>query len=570
MKAKDGILSVLFAVMTLAYFEFEPRFLVTQPLTYLLAAWFGAYGIWWLAGSPKQAWLMKLRWLATGLLSLAMVLSIYWPNITAKWGVIDDHEIMNNLGSDGKMSLQDIPERWVQSEAALPGKVPRYRPVYQTLRLFETAAWDNNPTGWYVTRLLFMTSFLAVIWWLSTPLLGWVGGGVVTLYIFSYDFWKDVLARLGPSEAYLVFGLALGLWCFAIIWRALPKRPVKWTWWLGLAVGAVITVGSKENMVLMVVPLAVLFVRTMFYRRLTLPAITSFVAQVAMVALVTWAVMVATLTTGQDVYAQSTSAQSRTQILILSFKTHQSKQLMVTIGLLVGLTSLTWLTRNPDTQKLLPTQLRAGIYLMGLWALFITQFVFYNGHWPDHNRYDFPGLLYEPMYYLVLLWLVVSLLRQLKLPTAVTGGIKWGFLLGLGCLVIMRGFVSTKVAVAENATRTRAFTAYIEKIAAELRSHPQVPVVVESASVWDYEPIYSYRVFLTAQEISNPFYLRLHGYDETTVSPGLEAGLARQLEQISVEGNNAYRPLPELPQSEAGCYSLVLSGIVETECRVLQ
>ncbi len=82
-------------------------------------------------------------------------------DLQAKWGIIDDHEIMAFLGPTGHLtpgdwltSLQTHPEI-----AGLDLHIPRYRPAYYSLRLTECMLWGNNPHSWYGARL--------VLFWLA-------------------------------------------------------------------------------------------------------------------------------------------------------------------------------------------------------------------------------------------------------------------------------------------------------------------------------------------------------------------------------------------------------------------
>ena len=564
---KGQIIFLLFFLCALSFFQFEPRFLLSQLSTYIFLVVIGFYGLWIYFARPYKELLRRWKIPLITVFITFMVLSVYSPNLTAQWGVIDDHEIMTYLGTDAKMSFAELPGLFQKSEAFLPGVVLRYRPVYQLFRLFETALWDDHPQAWYATRLVMFIFFLVVVWWATSKIAGDIGGGIFTFFVFSYDFWRDILARLGPSEAYVVLGLGLFILFFTKIWLVTPKANPSWKSWMGLVLGSLIAIGSKENVMVLVVPIICLLVWIIAHRRITKASIVSFCVMISFTMFVGWAVFSATAKAGHDVYAQSTQASNRVQTLLVSIKTHQSKKILTTLGVAGVLFAFT-LLKHRD-RKLLTIELTFVAGLLFLLFIFVSQFVFYNGNWPDHNRYDFPGLLFEVGYYLLGIWYLIQLLQWLKLPKELTNGVKWGILCGVMALAIMRGLVSTLVDVKLNAQRTQAHTSHIKKVAAQLKENPEIPFVIESHNVWDYEPVFSTKIFLRAQGVTNPFYLRLHGYTSKSVSIGLEQQLATQLEEISLKGNDSYRPLSEF-NSTNSCFSLFLSGETKTECQKIQ
>lgn len=555
------IQAIFFGLLVLSLFEFNLRFVVTQPLTYVLLGVFALYVVLAIKKPTIISSLRHYSWLLIAVASIALVLSIHHPSLQAKWGVIDDHEIMAALGIDGKMSLSQVPQLVINSEAGKPGLSPRYRPIYSLFRNLETAVWDNRPGGWYATRLAIFAFFIAAVWYASRPIIGFMGGGLLATYILTSDYWRDIVARLGPSEIYVALGLGL---FFIFGYKVLKEKP-HWLSWLGMTLGYVIAVGAKENMVVLVAPVVVLGVYLVSKKKMTTVAAASLIVMLAWTLFMTWAVGSAMLKTGQDVYARSTTADSRISVAILSLKTQQSKQLMISITLTIAFLGYL-LIRAKGTRLVQPTIIFAVLQVL-LLGLFCSQFVFYNAAWPDHNRYDFPGLLYLPLYFISLCWFARLLLLETKLDPRIITAMKWAVYLGVIFTIAMRGLVSTQVKIQENVKHTIAHTARIQKIADVLRADPSATVIIESGNVWDYEPVYSYGVFLRAFEVANPLHLRLHDFTPESVHQGLEHELAVSMVKASEEGNDTYRPLSEADMQN--CYSIVLSGSPTTSCQPL-
>lgn len=553
--------SLFFGGLVLSLFEFNLRFLATQPLFYLLISALATAGIvgWKFPKflSPNARFNGLFILLASGF----MVLSLYGPLLQARWGVIDDHEVMNYLGQDGKLTLKEWGQYVSQSGASKPGISLRYRPVYDVFRLTEVGLWDTNPQLWYAVRLGVLILFIAVAWYVSQSLLGFIGGGLLAVYILTSDYWKDIVGRLGPSEIYV----ALGLLIFSFFTHKLSQAKQHWTQWLGIFVGFVIMIGAKENVVLLapllLVPASIAYKQKKFSKTAAIYSILGL----AFATFVGLSILIATTKTGQDVYAQSTDATSRLSVAILSLKTHQSKQLLVSL-LLTFLFYLLALKKAKSVNLTKPT-LQFVLVQIGCLGMFITQFIFYNGYWPDHNRYDFPGVLYLPIYFIALVVFLKSVLEKTKLAPQNIFAMIVAVYIGVICIIVMRGVVGIQVAVEQNVVNTTAYTSRIKQLAIVLSKDPTTPVILESANVWDYEPIYSYTVFLRAHGVNNPFFLKLNGYDSETVNPGLEHNLAKELKTIEKQGDARFLPLSQVDLNN--CYSLIISGNTSTKCTPL-
>ncbi len=556
------IQALVFGGLVLSLFDFNVRFLISQPLFFVLT---GALAIIALVSWKFPKLLLptaRFNGLLILLASAVMVLSLHGPSLQAKWGVIDDHEIMNYLGQDGKLTMHEWGQYVSQSGALKPGVSLRYRPVYDIFRLTEVGLWDNNPQPWYIVRLTILTLFIATAWYITQSIIGFAGGGLLATYILTADYWKDIVARLGPSEVYV----ALGLLVFAFFTHRLLQKKQHWSHWLGIFIGFIIMIGAKENAVvlapLLLIPLYI------SYQKKSLPKMALVYSGISIIfaAFVAWAILAATMKSGQDVYSQATDATSRFSIAILSLKTHQSKQLLV--SLFVSMLFLVVVQLKARTLKLAkPTLWFIGLQSACL-LLFISQFVFYNGNWPDHNRYDFPGLLYFPVYFIGTTIFVKSLLKKTKVtPLQITFMI-WAVYAGVICSIVMRGIVGTQVVVTQNLLETTKYTNRINDLAVIFKNNPNDSVVIESSSVLsDYERIYSYTIFLRAHGVNNPFFLKLNGYTSETVNQGLEQNLAKELEVIEAVGNTQFLPLSEANLTD--CYSLTISGVSTTPCTPL-
>src|SRR5262245_38473548 len=88
----------------------------------------------------------------------------YWgPVVDAKWGLIDDHEVMFFVGPDDHMPVSRLPVVVEQIELSPQSTLPRFRPSYYGLRLAEALAWGKNPALWFGFRLVVAVVFMAAV-----------------------------------------------------------------------------------------------------------------------------------------------------------------------------------------------------------------------------------------------------------------------------------------------------------------------------------------------------------------------------------------------------------------------
>lgn len=79
------------------------------------------------------------------LVSLFLGFYFLGDNLAAKFWIIDDHQIIEFLGSDFHLELSEIPELLKSRIVNDFSKSVRVRPTYYTLRILETFLWGNNP-----------------------------------------------------------------------------------------------------------------------------------------------------------------------------------------------------------------------------------------------------------------------------------------------------------------------------------------------------------------------------------------------------------------------------------------
>lgn len=518
----------------------------------------------------------KFKMAVMALGSILFAWYVCGDNLAAQWWIIDDHEIMHFLGPDGKVGIHDIIPLLLKTEAGSPGEFVRYRPSYYFLRIGETFLWGNSPQLWYGCRLAMFAASAAILWWIADQFIGLLAGMLFVLYVFAFPYWADIWARLGPAEIYAVFGTALFALGYVHAIRALNAERAKGERtaldWLLMLFGALIAMGSKENFLLLLLPVALLCLLLWRRRALGKPGLLCSAAMLGYGAFVGTAVGIGLARAKADVYANSVDPAARTTLfwggVRMVFANHLLTSALVAVAVLVIASVLRLRVKGDeaalrDVKKGIGGYLAAGVALI---FLVLSQYVFYNGKWPVNSRYDFPGALAGPLFMLATA-VLLKRLANLLFPGKRGGrGVLLLFSLLLAFLVGKNGFGDLKGAIGNNVLRTRAFTGQMTALARLLKNEPAAGLVFESYSARDHEPISSVAIFLRGYGVANPFYLRLHTHEGYQRHEN-EVKLTAELLDISANGGDGkrgwdykgFRPLDGLGRA-GGCYSVSFSS----------
>src|SRR5215467_3139185 len=117
------------------------------------------------------------------------IVFMLYPMFHADFGIIDDHEIANILGSDNQVTISAIAPLIQQWAIEHNG---RWRPGYYVLRILEAFFAGGHASLGYTNRLLLaLASALALYWGLRVLLRPFLAG-VVTLLFFFRPAKRDV------------------------------------------------------------------------------------------------------------------------------------------------------------------------------------------------------------------------------------------------------------------------------------------------------------------------------------------------------------------------------------------
>ncbi len=501
-------------------------------------------------------------------LCCAIALSYYCfgPNLGSWFGLIDDHETIKYLGPDRVLYVSEIPGFLLDTEVGHPFEARRFRPIYYSLRLIETALWRDNVAIWYGVRMATFAGFVALMAYYFIKYFGWGMGGALSFATLAAPYWADIFGRLGPPENYTV--PAMGLVAFGLsglIGTGQPAGSGSVGRWLAVLFGCLIAIGVKENY-LFLLPLLVWAVFVLWQaRRWRLFWLALVILILCIVTVATF--LLANFVGGSDFYGDDTSLKGRLKLLLLYFRYYRpafnyvvgsAVLLVVNVGLGVYL----W-RKNKGFRWLVPTStewqlLWASVICLGL---SFVQYLFHKGLWPHGtSRYDFPGLIF----------LGLAVAYGLKV---LLGRLPWQALrIGIS-LVLLLTSVPFAVIWAQqvrqlslnNFSRTSALRQRLDRVVVFARANPSLPIVVVANDPWDYEGVSALEMFFEFESIPNPKALQI-GFDTPYKNEDrtLEE-LAKRLQNTSITGNSTYLPLSKLDVSK-GCASLGASGQGKAGC----
>lgn len=325
-------------------------------------------------------------------------LYLFGQNLNAQWWLIDDHETFRFLGNN--LEIRPFSEfiniLINQTEVGQFGIYPRYRPSYYFLRILESFIWFDHPILWYGFRIFVCIFLLFSISLLIKRYFNFTLSLLIPIVILSDNYFSDIFSRLGAGEVYCILGTSIILISYYFYNR---KKLKLINYYIGISLGTIIAMGSKENFLPFVIFPFLLLVLNFKVNNikhwlvLILPVIYSFIIASSILL---------SLSKGKtDIYGNSVEINERLNLLQNSFLNHY-----VIISILICFLSILVL-------KIFKLKNFYSILFLIFLNFFFLVFniLFYNGKFPNGNRYDYPGLL---CYYIILILFALLIWNYLK------------------------------------------------------------------------------------------------------------------------------------------------------------
>jgi hypothetical protein len=486
------------------------------------------------------------------------IVFMLYPMFHADFGIIDDHEIANILGSDNQVTISAIPPLIQQWAIEHNG---RWRPGYYVLRILEAFFVGAHASLWYTNRLLLALASALALYWGLRVLLCPFPAGVVTLLFFSGPQ-NEMWTRLGPGEAY---GVPLVLAGLAWITVQLGRHHWQPAWFLpGFAM--LLLAGFMKESFIPILPGVLAFVYIVMPS--LFPAIvpgrpwSRLLDVLVLLVLVTGVGTQVWLTVKMlHMYGHQYSAEISLGSFLYAMKStleRYSKDTFWFIPVVVGLAGL--LPRSAQAWKEPGWRgdlLKATVLLaVGGCLILVPQWIVYSGN-PLAGRYLAPGNLFIVFAAaLGFYWCSKLFVAQGR---AKLRGVVAGMLIAI---VLFRVFGTYREANAA-ALATRKFQTKLAEIVALKTQHPELPLLFYSTNVLDHEPLTSVAIYL-AVRLPHPGPLFLNTFDwGTGAGSPWKIDMAKRLREESVEGDEYFAKISDFRGSNGQCIAVIFSGFTE-------
>jgi hypothetical protein len=511
---------ILFETLVLSYFyvSYAYKEQLSYAFLYFLIA---IIAFWVLYHQEKiEKLLDKYRLKSILVLLLSLIFSFYlWgPNLKASWGMTDDHMIMHYFIDNPRVSISEIPRLIAdETEVGKFGSTTINRPFYYSGRVIESALWQRNVSLWYLARIIMFFIAVALFWILLEKWLGFLYSGIFVFFMFLPAYWGSIWGYLGPAENYAMFGCSLYLYGLYNIISSLKGEIIQkktiLIHSLVLLGGSLVAIGSKENFLILVVPLLYVVYLLIKKKIISFPLIVSLALIFIYSAFITIGIYLGLNKAGGDVYGQNISLLERLRLtyenLAITFEAINLLGIFATM-LVASVAIYTIKSKiRLDKYKIIIKNFFSVSFI--LLILYSSQVFFYNGGFPPSSlRYSFPGMLAVPLFWLIALISMFSVLEIAGLNKFIARQTKNAIFAALVVIVLMNGYQETKAFVKNNVTITNEFYAKMSSYYSYLGNNPEKPIIIDSYSIWNVEPIASIRAYLLANNIKNPMFLRLN------------------------------------------------------------
>ncbi|MBP9670648.1 hypothetical protein KBD75_04590 [Candidatus Woesebacteria bacterium] len=470
-------------------------------------------------------------------------------NFSAKLGMIDDHEIAHLLGSDGKISLYQIPSVIMGTEVGQWGKYLRFRPSYYMLRVVEASLWGDNATLWYISRYL----MIVLSMWIGFQILLTYFPNIISylfvFYAMTMPFWPDLLTRLGPSEIYTIPAILL------FVYGMMKNRL-----WM-LAIGYTVCVGAKENF-LILFPLLLLWSASRAYtKKLTRGELITTIILTLYTLTIVGAILVATAKAGTDIYGTQISYRYRITKFVwdipkIVWSRHMIPSLLVFLaGIVVSVKKI----------KSSPIAKHVALMLTIL-VVIASQYVFYVNQLPSNMRYDFPALLLFPILDLVAMSMIITYFAKHKSGTVIKIGLYGLMMLIFSFYILHRGYDLIHLQSIKNTTESRGFERVLQSAQKMIKENPSTSIVFVSERFIDFEPIVSVARYLNANGVSNQFQL-YYNPPKTTNDPMELDDRLKQVMMGNLGTDHVFDRFSKYREARDKCFSITFgSSLPLSEC----
>ena len=474
------------------------------------------------------------------LASFSICASFYFfrSNLGIQLGPIDDHEIVRFLGSDKQLWIWQIPSVLLtQTEVGQYAESTRFRPAYYLLRLLETSAFGIDSTSWYFSRIiivaltcLFLTLGLLTLLSIRNVFVDLFFGAWFTLTILGLSAWQGIIARLGPSEIYLVLGISIFFYSATL----LMKNPSSTKLWVLCCLSVLIAAGSKENGALFIAPFMLLGGYVSYSSAKKRKVLWLFFSTLTVALFIATGWILGVRQAGANVYGDTITKQILLDQLSQHLRnTSNSREFM--FSFIIILTHVyANIFANRTVSKtfyfILCSQITISLALLG-------ELIFYP-HGFSELRYAVVTQLLSKIAVGLSVILLLNTIKESKISEPI---VAFTVILAFSYMLFNSTYSNSLISKAafesvanQSSGNNNKWQSQLEQIQEDLSVKPYDIVIIQMNGVWDYEPAYAMSQYLNFYGEGFPRYLHLMPFP---AGPGLETTLLNQLNVIAQNGD---------------------------------
>jgi hypothetical protein len=462
----------------------------------------------------------------------AYVLFLCGPAFRADFGVIDDHVIMEFLGTEGKLALADVPRH--MNEGLFWGG--RFRPAHIAVWTVETYFYQNHAWRWFLSRFVLEIITATALYLAARKVLPPFAATVPALLFFSGPQ-TEIWYHLGHAEALATPLVALGL--LLIVGRAVRGAAQP----LHCVVGFLLLLASgfvKESYIpLLPAVLAFVYLVLPAAGALPWPRLTRGDVAVLVALGLGVAGQVGGVLFALEAYGHIYSGHWSVAQTLLSAKQSLGSFAHHTWWFLPALACLgLMLYRRESVRRWLAL---AAWLVVGAFLILVPQWIFYGSNTGGMAvyRYLTPANWFVVYAVTVGLWHLLDREGRPEASVQPWGKISAAICLCLVCLAFYQGgrIRHTADSYARN---TRQFQAALTEIVELKKQHPAAPIVFRVHEPDDSERVRSVHQFLaTRLHREETEYVEVTGWDAPPRNE-LNRRLVRDLETTARDGGDGF------------------------------
>ena len=472
-------------------------------------------------------------------ISAIMAITYLSPGLFAKFGIIDDHEIINFLyEKDRNGIIGGFVPSLKSTEVVSYGEASRFRPSYYPLRILESFIYGENVFIWYFVRMVgyFFSTF--IIFYITVHIFGLAWAVPISLASCTFPYWADIFARLGPGEFYVTIGCSMVAWGIFNIYRSLNLAKPHLKHIVAITLGCLMAMGSKEYFIVLTLPVALIFLLSLKRKgRLSLGECLSAAIIFSYAGFIFLALAIYFSSHSVDVYSQSISLNERGMILGEFFGNKHGLVFVLEVVFMFIISCLKY--RQKKLSNLSPMIFFIVIFI----GIMVAMQIVFNGVIYSHMRYAYPWALLLTLNHIIFFYWI-----YLHYPIAAVRYVFWVL-----CFVILVknsfGFKILRESL-NNVERTTIFDKKMSYIKNKLDKDITIPVVLSVNDPLDsFEQVGSFVIYARYREIKNVLYLCAN-YGIDAINTPRKERLHQGILNRQNNGNELLRPLGDINRNE--------------------